>query len=76
MVKCPCTKDCASRSADCHSTCEAFLEYDKARIAESKNKFSAYAGGGDCFPPFTASTFATMKRCDKYRQSKARGRIK
>lgn len=75
MVKCPCTKDCASRSADCHSTCEAFLEYDKARIAESKNKFSAYAGGSDYFPPFMASTFAMMKRCDKYRKNKARGRF-
>lgn len=75
MVKCPCTKDCASRSADCHSTCEAFLEYDKARIAESKKGFRAYEGGYDCFPPFMASTFERMKRCDKYRKDKARGRF-
>lgn len=36
--KCPCTKDCTERSAECHSTCEAYLEYERKRIAESTDR--------------------------------------
>ena len=34
--KCPC-KDCKDRNAECHSTCEPYLEYEKQKM-ETRNK--------------------------------------
>ena len=46
MVKQPCTKECPDRSAECHSKCDKWLEYEKARNAEyertAKKKQIAY----------------------------------
>lgn len=46
MVKQPCTKECPDRSAECHSKCDKWLEYEKARNAEyertAKEKQIAY----------------------------------
>lgn len=27
--KCPCTRDCAERTAVCHGTCERYLKYEQ-----------------------------------------------
>ena len=35
-MKSPCTADCLNRTATCHAECEAFIEYDKCRIAACK----------------------------------------
>jgi|GEM_PF-2936915 len=46
MVKQPCTRECPDRSAECHSKCDKWLEYEKARNAEyervKKEKQIAY----------------------------------
>ena len=34
--KCPC-KDCKDRNAECHATCEPYLEYEKQKM-ETRNK--------------------------------------
>lgn len=31
--RCPCTRACQDRSAACHSTCRAYLEYEDAKKA-------------------------------------------
>lgn len=33
-TKPPCSADCQKRSAECHATCEAYLEYEKAHMEE------------------------------------------
>lgn len=33
-MKQPCDKNCPDRSAECHSRCEKWLEYEKARNEE------------------------------------------
>ena len=38
MIKCPCTRDCAERSAECRKTCEAFIEYDIERLEDYKRR--------------------------------------
>lgn len=35
-MKCPCTRECAMRSADCRRTCGAFRAYDEQRMQEYK----------------------------------------
>lgn len=35
-VVCPC-KDCKDRNAECHATCEPYLEYEKERMALNKS---------------------------------------
>jgi len=34
--KCPC-KDCKDRNAECHATCEPYLDYEKQKM-ETRNK--------------------------------------
>lgn len=29
MIKCPCTKECPSRTPECRKTCEAYREYEE-----------------------------------------------
>lgn len=36
--KAPCTQNCPNRNGSCHSTCEAFREYDRLRIEFAKRR--------------------------------------
>lgn len=37
-MKPPCTLDCPNRNAECHSKCEKWLKYEKARNEEYKRR--------------------------------------
>ena len=37
-MKPPCTEYCPNRKAECHSKCEKWLEYEKARNEEYKRR--------------------------------------
>ena len=38
MIKCPCTKDCPDRTAECRKMCEAFAAYEKDRLANYERR--------------------------------------
>ena len=39
---CPCTKDCAERTATCHSTCEAYLKYRARKDADCDARLKTF----------------------------------
>ena len=39
-MKCPCTKDCPRRSAECHSVCPEWLAYEQERNQQYKERYA------------------------------------
>lgn len=40
--RCPCTRDCPNRNAECHIYCEAYKEYAKIKEEEYAERAKAY----------------------------------
>lgn len=36
--KCPCSKDCARRTQDCHTSCPEYMKYEQEKNADYENK--------------------------------------
>lgn len=42
MMKPPCGKYCPDRTADCHSTCEKWQEYERERNKDYEERYKKY----------------------------------
>ena len=38
MIKCPCSKECPSRSVECRKTCRPWIEYEADRRKEYERR--------------------------------------
>lgn len=69
QLKCPCTRDCANRSATCHGECDAYKAYEREKHAE-------YAARADCgaLNPSISPTVGTKQRMNHAKWLKKNGR--
>ena len=72
MMKCPCTRDSAMRSADCRRTCGAFRAYDEQRMQEYIQRKAACDAAEAANPAYSAARQAIRRRIQKRNLRKGR----
>lgn len=48
-LKCPCSRDCQDRSAECRITCERYKEYEKEYFEKVEEHKNAKERESDCY---------------------------
>lgn len=71
-MKCPCTRDCAMRSADCRRTCGAFRAYDEQRMQEYIQRKAACDAAEAANPAYSAARQAITRKAQRRKLRKER----
>lgn len=62
MTRCPCTPTCPKRSAECHSTCKEYRDYDIAHKKELNERYKNIKANSDLYEFTYEGIRQTLKR--------------